>query len=144
MAIPDLTAIRDWCVGKFQPKGDYATEDDVVNLNNTINTKIPKGQFIFANIDSGVWDSYSTSLGITKDDTIEEVFQKYPLRSLVIIATNNQQNAFSSSLPIDLASIITMYKWSEPRGIINLQCMKEDKRYSARVMDGAITEWVEF
>lgn len=23
--IPNLTAIRDWCIGKFQPKGDYLT-----------------------------------------------------------------------------------------------------------------------
>lgn len=29
MAIPDLTAIRDWCVGKFQPKGDYALTSSI-------------------------------------------------------------------------------------------------------------------
>lgn len=23
MNIPDLKAIKDWCLGKFQPKGDY-------------------------------------------------------------------------------------------------------------------------
>lgn len=144
MAIPDLTAIRDWCISKFQPKGDYATEDDVVNLNNTINTKIPRGKLVFAYIESGVCDSYSASLGITKDDTIEEIYKKYSIYSLVIIATNSQQNAFSSSLPTNHASIITMYKYTNDRGIINWQCMKKDTRYSARVMDGAITEWVEF
>lgn len=29
MAIPNLTAIRDWCRDKFQPKGDYALSTDI-------------------------------------------------------------------------------------------------------------------
>lgn len=43
MGIPNLKAIRDWCIGKFQPKGNYLTSvpekyitrDELNNQNYT-------------------------------------------------------------------------------------------------------------
>lgn len=29
MKTPDLAAIRDWCLSKFQPKGNYASTSDI-------------------------------------------------------------------------------------------------------------------
>lgn len=35
MGIPNLKAIRDWCMGKFQPKGEYLTSIPAGYVTNT-------------------------------------------------------------------------------------------------------------
>lgn len=35
MGIPNLKAIRDWCIGKFQPKGEYLTSIPSGYVTNT-------------------------------------------------------------------------------------------------------------
>lgn len=42
MGIPNLKAIRDWCIGKFQPKGEYLTS---IPSGYVTNTELPEKNY---------------------------------------------------------------------------------------------------
>lgn len=89
MAIPDLTAIRDWCVGKFQPKGDYA-----------LTSSIPTATSQLAN-DSEYVDQTSLNLslaGKANNAYSNSIVNGYDYETGTVSVGSNDGNTISNSI----------------------------------------------
>lgn len=73
--IPNLAAIRDWCLSKFQPIGNYAAQSDIpTQTSHLINdsgyiTEIPLATVVVA----GKVRPDGTTITIDEDGTIHAV-----------------------------------------------------------------------
>lgn len=70
MNVPNLKAIKDWCVGKFQPQGDYLTEAEAGQMIDQAVGNISGGQDGFSPVieEDPENDSNTYKLNITTKD----------------------------------------------------------------------------
>lgn len=133
-------------------KWDILAGTPVVSVNGETGNVIltPEGigastfRGIIEVIEDGIVRDSLAQYGITKDDTVFEVFNKLPQFSFTMINSNAQGNNYAYSLPNANSKGCTLFfKYYNHRGWLEFHSYDDPGNvYHAKVLDGRISGWV--
>ena len=95
---------------------------------------------ILGSIIDGVADECLQSLGITAEDTVQEIFLKLPL-GISIVSNNAHYDPYTESLPIRAQRGQLIYYKTTTRGYIEAQFFDNNLLYVASVLDGVVNSF---
>lgn len=127
---------------------DNLTSTDIdkplsANMGRDVNSRIPSGGVRFENLDASYPSEYLTSLGITVNNTLTEIFAKLPVKSITYINACAQSNTFSNCLPVQSGGVLTIKKGESGRGQLQFDALDTGLSYSTYCKDGVVSlDWV--